>query len=248
MKIFLPLFFSALVASAQIVQPGAGGGGGTGTATSVGLSMPATFCGVTNSPVTTSGTLTCTYATGQTANRVFGSDASGNVGSMALTAAMLPAVSLTTGISGILPTANGGTGSATVTGSGNGVLATSPTLVTPVIGVATATSINGTTIPASGTLTQTIASGTAALGTSAIASGACATVVTTTATGVAATDTIQADFNADPTAITGYVPGTGGILTVIKYPTVNNVNFKVCNITSASVSPGAVTLNWRVVR
>jgi hypothetical protein len=33
------------------------------------------------------------------------------------------------------------------TGSGSLVFATSPTLVTPVLGVATATSINGTTIP-----------------------------------------------------------------------------------------------------
>lgn len=38
------------------------------------------------------------------------------------------------------------------TGSGSLVFATSPTLVTPVLGVATATSINGTTIPSSATL------------------------------------------------------------------------------------------------
>jgi hypothetical protein len=94
----------------------------------------------------------------------------------------------------------------------------------------------------------TIGSGTAALGTSAIASGACATAVTVSATGVATTDTIQADFNGDPTGITGYIPSTSGILTVIKYPTANNVNFKVCNMTSASITPGAVTLNWKVVR
>jgi hypothetical protein len=41
------------------------------------------------------------------------------------------------------------------TGTGSVVLATSPTLVTPVLGVATATSINGTTIPASATLVKT---------------------------------------------------------------------------------------------
>jgi hypothetical protein len=38
------------------------------------------------------------------------------------------------------------------------------------------------------------------------------------------------------------------MLTIISYPTANNVNFKVCNNTSASVTPGAITLNWRVVR
>jgi len=43
----------------------------------------------------------------------------------------------------------------TTTGSGSAVRATSPTLVTPTLGVATATSINGTTIPSSKTLVVT---------------------------------------------------------------------------------------------
>jgi hypothetical protein len=46
------------------------------------------------------------------------------------------------------------------TGSGANVFATSPTLVTPVLGVATATSINGTTIPTSATLVKTSDTGT----------------------------------------------------------------------------------------
>jgi hypothetical protein len=45
------------------------GGGGAGTVTSVGLALPAMFT-VTNSPVTTSGTLTAAYAS-QTANQLF---------------------------------------------------------------------------------------------------------------------------------------------------------------------------------
>lgn len=96
--------------------------------------------------------------------------------------------------------------------------------------------------------TQTIASGTSALGTGAISSATCATVVTTSATGVATTDVVSASFNGDPTAVTGYVPLTAGMLTIIGYPTANNVNFKVCNNTSSSITPGAITLNWRVVR
>jgi len=90
---------------------------------------------------------------------------------------------LTSGVTGTLPVANGGTGItslgtgvatflgtptsanliATVsdeTGSGSLVFATSPTLVTPVLGVATATSINGTTIPSSATLVKTSDTGT----------------------------------------------------------------------------------------
>lgn len=96
--------------------------------------------------------------------------------------------------------------------------------------------------------TVTIANGTAALGTSLITSGACASVVTISASGVATTDNIMADFNTDPTGVTGYAPTAGGILTIFKYPTANNVNFKVCNNSASSITPGAITLNWRVVR
>lgn len=93
-----------------------------------------------------------------------------------------------------------------------------------------------------------IASGTSVLATAAISSATCATVVTTSATGTATTDNIMADFNADPTAVTGYAPSASGMLTIIKYPTANNVNFKVCNNTAGTITPGAITLNWRVVR
>lgn len=107
--------------------------------------------------------------------------------------------------------------------------------------------INTWTAAVAGT-TLTIASGTSALGTSAIASGACATTVTTSATGTATTDNIMADFNFSPLAVTGYIASSSGMLTIIKWPTANNVNFAVCNNTSASITPGAITLNWRVVR
>lgn len=93
-----------------------------------------------------------------------------------------------------------------------------------------------------------IAKGTAALGTGAISSGACASAVTVSATGVVTTDSIATTFNADPTSTTGYTPSTGGMLTIIPYPTANNVNFKVCNNSSSSITPGAVTLNWSVNR
>jgi hypothetical protein len=50
---------------------------------------------------------------------------------------------LSTGVTGTLPVANGGTGVTTSTGSGNNVLSTSPTLTTPILGT-----------PSSGTLTS----------------------------------------------------------------------------------------------
>lgn len=51
-------------------------------------------------------------------------------------------VNLANGVSGTLPVANGGTGVTSSTGSGNNVLSTSPTLVTPVLGAATVTTLS----------------------------------------------------------------------------------------------------------
>ena len=81
-------------------------------------------------------------------------------------------VSLTTGVTGTLPVANGGTGitafgtgvatalGQNVTGSGGIALATSPTFTTPTLGVAAATSVNKVAITAPATsATLTIADG-----------------------------------------------------------------------------------------
>jgi len=114
--------------------------------------------------------------------------------------------------------------------------------------LATPTLSNLNTAVSDATVTQEIASGTAALGTSLIATTACATVVTVSATGTATTDVISWTPNADIVAVTGYVPSTSGGLAIYPYPTTNNVNFKVCNPTASSITPGAVTLNWRVDR
>jgi len=65
----------------------------------------------------------------------------------------LTGLPLTTGVTGTLPVANGGTGVTTSTGSGNSVLSTSPTLVTPVLGT-----------PTSGTLSNCTVDGTNSVG------------------------------------------------------------------------------------
>lgn len=173
-------------------------------------------------------------------------------------------------------------GCRTATGTGNMVQATSPTLVTPVLGAATATSINGVTISSTtGTLTiansktltannsltlagtdsttmtfpsvsanisYTVASGAKALATGAITSATCTSAQTDTATGAATTDAVSANFSADPTSTTGYTPSTSGMLTIIPWVTSNTMNFKVCNNTGSSITPGAATVNWRIVR
>jgi hypothetical protein len=129
--------------------------------------------------------------------------------------------------------------------------ATSGTLtVQPVTGPLGATTLLLPVAAGSGIAAQRIASSTAVMGTSAIASGACATVVTVAAAGVTTADVINVGFNTDPTTpIAGYgQSATGAVLTIYPYPTAGNVNFRVCNSTSASITPGALTLNWIVLR
>lgn len=110
-------------------------------------------------------------------------------------------------------------------------------------GVATAL---GTAAGAVGGVATVVASGTKALATSAISSATCTSAQTDTATGAATTSVVDASFASDPTAVTGYTPSTSGMLTIISYATANTVNFKVCNNTAGSITPGAISLNWRV--
>jgi hypothetical protein len=109
-------------------------------------------------------------------------------------------------ITGVLPVANGGTGVTTSTGTGSTVLSISPTLVTPILGVASATSVNKVAITAPATnATLTIAEGkTLTANNSLTLAGTDATIMTfpTTSATVARIDAANS-FTGDQTLATG---------------------------------------------
>lgn len=95
---------------------------------------------------------------------------------------------------------------------------------------------------------STIASGSQVLGTDAIADNACAELITVPAAGVLSSDIVSIGYNSSPIGKVGYDPTAGWELSIRAFPTENNINILVCNNTGASVTPDAMTVNWRVVR
>lgn len=92
-----------------------------------------------------------------------------------------------------------------------------------------------------------VRTGTLALPTTSITNGTCTTATTTTgATGVLATDTVAMSSSGSIHAVTGY--GSGGVSVYPPYSGSGSVNVDVCNWTASPITPGAVTMNWRVSR
>ena len=200
--------------------------GGTGVTTSTGSG---------NVVLSTSPTLT---------TPLLGTPTSGNLSNCT-------GVSLTAGVSGTLPVANGGTGVTASTGSGNNVLSTSPTLVTPILGTPTSgnlanctgisvTSVSGTLPIANG--------GTGA--TSAANARTALDVPSTGGTGATGTWSINISGNADTaTSATSATSATTATTATTANALNTGNNYQVNSIgvgTAASGSAGEIRATGNV--
>jgi hypothetical protein len=183
-------------------------------------------------------------------------------GSTGLTPSTATAGAVT--VAGTLAVANGGTGVTTSTGSGNVVLSTSPTLVTPVLGTPTSGTLTNctgyTTANLSGTITNaqlanssvTVTAGTGMSGGGAVALGSSVTLTNAGVTSIVAgtgisvsgaTGAVTVSSTASGATITGtttsgtyYVVGTTSTSGTLSTASISNTNAVSYNASTGALS------------
>ena len=215
------------------------------SASTTGISTTITLAGGSGSgSVSGGGTLTLNGSTGLTTS-VSGSIytlTNSGVTSFVTSLGGLTPNTATTGaitLAGTLAVANGGTGVTTSTGSGNNVLSTSPTLVTPILGTPQSGNLTNCTFP---TLNQNTTGTAAGLSsTLAVASGGTG-VTTSTGTGnvvLSASPT----FTGTVSGITATMVGLGSVTNESKATMFSSPTFTgtVSGVSASMVGLGSVT-------
>lgn len=182
------------------------------TATSGTVTNVATGAGLTGGPITTTGTIA--LATTAVTPGTYGDDPTKTVGFTVdaygrLTAASEGAIAIALSQVNAFSSADLRGRLTDETGTGLAVFATSPTLTTPVLGAATATSINGNTIPTAADTVVLLAATQTLTNKTLTAPTLTAPTINTGAMGAASTATTQsAGDNSTKLATTAYVDTT----------------------------------------
>ena len=151
-------------------------------------------------------------------------------------------VNLQTQVKGVLPVANGGSGSNTATGSGQNVLATSPAITSPTISGGTINNASvGATTPAA--VTGTTVKGNTAVQTAGFFQGTTPTAVTATSYTVLGTDNFV-QYAATATSTVTLGTATAGRMLWVRNSTafaINSASSNVLPLTSTTAGTAILT-------
>lgn len=67
-------------------------------------------------------------------------------------------------------------------------------------------------------------------------------------TGAASTDVVLWNPDGPIDGVTGFGADDTGAVSIQAYAITNNVRFRFCNPTTGTINPGAITVNWRIIR